>query len=218
MVSERSVSLPPPLQGTSPPITKKDLVDTAQEWLPEAHPNFALLDTTPWYKGVIHNVPAHVTMNDVRVALQQQSCELRVDPRILSALRAGGNTIVLCFTSATDYSRCSSGGIIIDYQRHRMAQFNPVRPKTRSSKPSKGSAHATDSSSSADLAQTSASSSLASSSSASSSSASSSVSSAAALLSSAAAALSTDSTDATDSSAAANTAAHLTGPTQAHDN
>ncbi|KAK9475827.1 hypothetical protein V1514DRAFT_268223, partial [Lipomyces japonicus] len=105
-------------------ITKKDLVDTAREWLPEAHPNFALLDTTPWYKGVIHNVPAHVTMNDVRVALQQQACELRVDPRILSASRAGGKTIVLCFTSATDYSRCSLGGIIIDYQRHRMAQFN----------------------------------------------------------------------------------------------
>ncbi|KAK9476431.1 hypothetical protein V1514DRAFT_344724 [Lipomyces japonicus] len=162
-------------------ITKKDLVVTAQKWLPEAHPNFALLETTPWYKGVIHNVPAHVTM-------------------------------------------MISGGIIIDYQHHRMAQFNPVRPKTRSSKPSKCSAHATDSSPSADLAQTSASSSPASSSSsASSSSASSSVSSAAALLSSAAAALSADSTDATDSStpassATANTTAHLTGPTQAHDN
>lgn len=106
-------------------VNKKEAAEKPEEWLNEINPEFSVLDTTPWYKGVVYRVPREMTTEEIREEIEDSNgIVLKRDPKIISQT-GDSSTVMLYFENASEYIKCKQGGVIMRYQKLHMKAYYP---------------------------------------------------------------------------------------------
>lgn len=108
-------------------LNSKKVAESSEEWIKDLDPEFTLLDTTPWAKGVAYGMPTTMTTQEMRLEIEtRNNIKLKREPRIMKEA-VGGRLVILCFENEADYAKCSDG-VIVDYQRFKMKPYYSKSP------------------------------------------------------------------------------------------
>lgn len=104
-------------------IKKKEVADTAKDWIQSIDEEFSILDIESWAKGILHNVPKEIDMEDLRREIESNNhVNLLRNPRVMKEADRG-NIIVVYFKERTDFEKCKANGVRIMNQKFSMSQY-----------------------------------------------------------------------------------------------
>lgn len=104
-------------------ITKKEVADSADKWIQQVGPNYSILETDKWYKGVVYGIPKEVTSDILgKEAEEKNGVKLKVYPKLMKE-KSDGSIFMLCFEDAEQYLKCGNG-VYVQYRKFPMKIYH----------------------------------------------------------------------------------------------